>query len=151
MKPIKKVFQLCGFDFEENQFLTIFGIPQKFSVLLVFLLHFIYICFNLRYQYNLQVILFKLPDVVGNTTNLVEMVAPLLCHLTIILESLCKRKKDEQIRILMRNLSYNLHVHVTSFPLAKFLFLFVVNSLIYVTAFIFAYHIVGKLCWIIFH
>lgn len=145
MKPITRVYQLCGFDLVEKNFSTIFRAPKKFSVLFVFLLHFIYICLNLRYQYNFQAELFKHPDIVGNTTNLVEMVAPILCHITIILESLCKRKKEEKIRNLMRKLNCNLHANVTSFPLVKFLFLVVVNSLICFTAFILTYHVVGKL------
>ena len=144
MKLIKRVYQLCGLNFVEKNFIKVLGISEKFSVVFVFLLHFIYIAFNLHYQFNFHVELFKHPDIVGNTTNLLEMVAPLFCHLTIILESLCKRRKDEKMRNLIRKLNCILHTKVKSFPFTKFLFLFIINSLIYVTALIFAFHYISK-------
>lgn len=144
MKLITSLYQLCGFDFVEESFLTIFRIPTKFSVLLVLLLHLIYISFNLKYQYDLHVALFKHPDIVGTTTNLVEMLAPLVCHFTIIIESLCKRNKEAKIKNAIRNLRKKLNLKSTDFPLVAFLFLLVVNSFIWIIAFITAYHDYGR-------
>lgn len=145
MKLITSVFQLCGFNLVEKSFFSIFGISRKFLTRFVFLLHIIYISINLKYQFSLQVVLFKHPDIVGNTTNLVEMLLPLICQLTIVTESLWKRKKEEKIIKLMAKLNGKLNHQTTVFPLVKFFALFVINSLVYIAAFALVYRIVGKL------
>lgn len=90
---------------------------------------------NLWRQYSFHVRLFKHPDVVGNVTNLIEMLSPLLCHSVIILESLCKRKREAKIGQLMRKiqlkLNYDSRCSIKTLPLVKFLWLFAINSSIY--------------------
>lgn len=140
MKLITRIYQICGLDFAETNFISIFGISRKFLVHCVLLLHFGYISINLKLQYNLNVELFKIPDVFGNTTNLLEMLLPLLCHFVVVSESFYKRRKQEKITILMEkirlHLNCNLHAKSTNLPLVKFLFLFAINSLIFVAVFI---------------
>lgn len=144
MKLTRRVYQLFGFYLVGKDFFTIFGISGKACSRIVFLLHCIYICVNLKFQYGLQVELFKHPDIVGNTTNMVEMLLPLLCQFTIVFESFCKCKLDEKIEKLIEDVKNNLEAELTSLPLLKFIFLFVINSLIYVIAFVMAYHIYGE-------
>jgi hypothetical protein len=131
---------MCGLDFVEANYISIFTISKKFLVRCVLLAHFTYIFINLKLQYNLNVELFKLPDVFGNTTNLLEMLLPLLCHFVLVSESFYKRRKHEKIVILMRKihlkLNCNLHAKSTNLPLVKFLFLFAINSLIFIAVFI---------------
>jgi hypothetical protein len=90
---------------------------------------------NLWRQYSFHVQLFKHPDVVGNVTNLIEMLSPLLCHATIVLESIYKRKREAQIGELMRKiqlkLNYASRCSIKTLPLVKFLWLFVINSSVY--------------------
>lgn len=145
MKLLERVYQLFGFNLDGKKFFSIFGLSRRACARLVLLLHCIYICFNLKLQFDLQVQLFKHPDIVGNSTNMVEMLLPLLCHFTIVFESFCKRKIDEKIENLIGKVKNNLQVEPTNLPLLKFVFLFVINSLIYVVAFIMAFHIYGKL------
>lgn len=140
MKLITRIFQICGLDFAESNFVSIFGIPRKFLVQCALLTHLGYIFINIKLQYNLNVELFKLPDFFGNTTNLLEMLLPLLCHFVLVSESFYKRRKQEKISILMRKielyLDCTLHGKSTNLPLMKFLFLFVINTLIFIAVFI---------------
>lgn len=151
MKLITRISQLCAFDLVEESFFTVFNISKKFFVRLVFLLHVIYVFVNLKYQFSLQVTLFNHPDIVGNTTNLIEMLMPLLCQLTIVLESMWKRKMEEKIACVMAKLNCSLDHQITIFPLSKFFILFVVNSLIYVAAYVLVYRVVGSLLVKAFH
>lgn len=148
MKLMTRIYQISGFDFEVANFFKLFGLSSEFATRSVVALHFIYICINLKYQFNFQVQLFKHPDVLGNTTNACEMLLPLLCHFTLILESFYKRQKEERIKNLMTkircNLECNLHTKLISLPYGKFLALFVVNSLIYVSVLIMVFRIAGK-------
>lgn len=154
MKLFARIYQIFGLDLAEANFISIFGIPNKISVKCVLLLHFAYIFVNLKLQYNLNVELFKIPDVFGNTTNLLEMLLPLLCHFVLVSESFCKRRKQEKIAILMRKihlrLKCSLHAKSTNLPLVKFLFLFVVNSLIFAAVFIMVFPTPGLYTYYIY-
>ena len=147
MKLITRIYQICGLDFNEKSFLTVLKIPKKFLVRCVLLSHLIYISVNLKLQYNLNVELYKIPDPFGNTTNLLEMLLPLLCHFVVVSESFYKRRKQGKIKNLMwkihLRLNYNLHVKSTNVPLVKFLFLFAINSLIFIAVFIMAFRTPG--------
>lgn len=136
MTLITSFYQLTGFDFFEDNFFSILGLPKKFLSRLVFLLHFAYCCTNLKYQYDFQLELFKHPDVTGNITNGIEMVLPVLCHITLICESFCNRRKEEKTRKYIRKIQSSLNcsarIKLISLPIVKFIFLFVINSLIYV-------------------
>lgn len=148
MKLIATIYQLTGFDFVESNFFTILRVPRKFLARFVFIVHFVYVCCNLKIQYYFQVELFKHPDITGNITNLVEMVLPLLCHLTLVCESFYKRAKEEEIRKLMKKIQSALNCSsrfsLMSLPIVKFLFLFVVNSLIYVVVLVMVLRVVGE-------
>jgi hypothetical protein len=148
MKLITRIYQICGLDFDGENFSSLLGIPTKFLVLCVLLAHCVYISINLKLQYDLNVELFKLPDAFGNTTNLLEMLLPLLSHFVLVGESFYKRRKHGKIRILMSkihlHLDYNLHGKSTHLPLVKFLFLFAINSLIFIAVFIMAWRTPGE-------
>jgi hypothetical protein len=147
MKLFARIYQIFGLDLAEANVISIFGIPNKIFVKCVLLLHFAYIFVNLKLQYNLNVELFKIPDVFGNTTNLLEMLLPLLCHFVLVSESFCKRRKQEKIAVLMRKihlrLECSLHAKSTNLPLVKFLFLFAINSLIFTAVFIMVFSTPG--------
>lgn len=148
MKLIASFYQLMGLNFLETNFFSILGIRAKFLSRFVFLVHFVYVCVNLKMQYYFQLMLFKHPDTTGNITNLVEMALPLLCHLTLVCESFCKRKKDEKIRKLRWKIESCLNCSsrfkLTSLPIVKFIFLFVINSVIYVSVLVMVQRVVGE-------
>src|SRR5690349_20108654 len=123
MKFIGSFYQLTGFDFLEANFFTILGISGKFLSPFVFIFHVAYIFINLALQYNLQVEIFKHPDITGNITNLIEIVLPVLCHLTLVLESYFKRGKEAKMRKVMKRIQSNLNCNSrSSLPIVKFLF-----------------------------
>lgn len=140
MELIARIYQICGLNFAEANFLSIFQISKNCFVYCVLLIHFAYISINLKLQYNFNVELYKMPDFFGNTTNLTEMLLPLLCHFVFVSESFCKRRKQEKIMILMQkihlHLNCNSHAKSTNLPHVKFLFLFAINSLIFIAIFI---------------
>lgn len=135
MQLIASFYQIIGFDFIEQSFFSVFGISRKVLVRIVFLLHLSFILLNLKYQYNFHLLLFEHPDVVGSITNLVEMILPILCHFVIVAESFCKSRKEEKIKRTMFTIRSTLHHDqsmVANYPILKFIFLVVVNSLIYI-------------------
>lgn len=145
-----KIYQICGLEFSETNFFSIFRISPRLFARFILVAHFAYILINLNLQIVLNVELYKIPDIFGNTTNLLEMLLPLLCHFTLVSESFYKRKKQEKISILMRkicfNLNCNLHGKSTNLPLVKFLFLFAINSLIFLAVFIMVWDTPGLYC-----
>lgn len=150
MKLIARIYQICGFDFDEKSFFSIHGISKKFLLNFVLFSHCVYIVINLKLQYNLNVELYKMPDPFGNTTNLLEMLLPLLCHFVVVGESFYKREKQSKITNLMWKIQIHLHLNCnchgksTHLPLVKFLFLFAINSLIFIAVFIMAWRTPGE-------
>lgn len=150
MSPVTRLFQISGFDFVVPGYAPLLGIKRKVFARFVFLLHFAYICVNLEFQYSFHVKLFRHPDVLGNTTNLVEMVLPLFCHLVIVAEAFCKAKMEEKIKTLMlkvrTDLDYDAQPAALTLPVAKLLFLFVVNSLLFIGIIVMVSDTPGKCC-----
>lgn len=147
MKLFTRIYQLSGIDFFEEDFFRLCRISSRALARAVFLLHVAFISVNLKYQYSFQVQLFKHPDVVGNITNLVEILLPVICHLTMVLEAFSKRKKQRKIAILIKQIRTTFSSSTTSLPVCKFVFLFAVNSFIYLMVVVMVYHIVGE--WVI--
>jgi hypothetical protein len=114
------VYSICALDLTKN---------CKF-IHLVIILHFGYIFMNLRFQYDYHKSLFQHPDLLGSILNLLEMILPLLCHLTIVVESFMHAQKHEEMLRIVAKL--NLHFQLMNFPLLNFIFLFLSNSLIYI-------------------
>lgn len=148
MKLFTRLYQITGLQLFERNFPSILGLSRKTSANLIALLHLAYIGINLWRQFFFHLRLFKHPDVVGNVTNLIEMLAPLLCHLTIILESLARRRVEEKMEKLMGEIQlklyYDARSSIKSLPLVKFLWLFVINSAIYGIVIAMIWHSVGK-------
>lgn len=148
MTLIRTLNQLAGFDFLEDNFFSILGLPKKFISLFVFLVHIAFCCINLKFQYGFQLERFKHPDLTGNITTFIEMVLPLLCHLTLVCESLRNRRKEERIRKYIRKIQSSLNCsarfELISLPIVKFFFLFVVNSLIYVAVLVMVFRMASE-------
>lgn len=142
------LFRVSGFDFVERNCVSPYGFSRKLFAYSVFLLHSAYVSVNLRFQFNFHVELFNHPDVLGNTTNLVEMVLPLLCHLVVVAEAFRKAKSEEKMKNLMAklrsSLRYDAQPATVKLPLAKILFLFVVNSLLFIGIIIMVSNVAGK-------
>lgn len=136
---VTKLYQISGFDF---------AIYSRVYSRFIFSLHFVYIFINLRFQSSFHVELFAHPDVLGNTTNLIEMVLPLLCHLVIVTEAFRRRRKQAKIEKLMTkirlNLNYDEQPSLWRQPVAKFLLLLIINSLLFIGIIIMVSDITGK-------
>lgn len=150
MSPVARLYQISGFDFAVSNYASLLGIKRKVFARFVFLLHFAYICVNLKFQYSYHVGLFRHPDVLGNTTNLVEMVLPLFCHLVIVAEALLKARMEGKIKTLMlkirTDLCYDAQPAALTLPVAKLLFLLVANSLLFIGIIIMVSDVPGKCC-----
>lgn len=149
MKLLTSFYQISGFDFSKAHSTASSKVSRGFCFnTLVLLLHLVYICINLKYQFRIQVELFKHPDVVGNITNACEMFLPLLCHFTLVCESFVKRRTEVKIKNLMTeirsDLNCNLHFKLACLPLRKFFLLFVVNSLIHIAVLIMVFGTPGE-------
>lgn len=148
MKLIERGYQLAGFDFVERNFFSLLGFSSGTCAFVVCSLHLAYIGVNLKLQYSYHVKLFGNPDMVGNITNLIEMVVPLFCHLTLVAESFTKRRNEQKLGELTRKIQLklrcNLHWKCANLPLLKFAFLFAINSSIYVVVPIMVWHSNGE-------
>jgi hypothetical protein len=148
MKLFTRFLQITGLKLVECHFFSVCGVSGKTCAKLVFLMHWTYIGVNLWRQFFYHSRLFKHPDFVGNVTNLIEMLAPLLCHWTIVLESFYKRRTEEKIEKLMGKiqlkLDYAPRCSIKTLPVVKFLWLFAINSSIYAIVMVMIWHSVGK-------
>lgn len=135
MKWLVEVSHLIGFEFSASS--------RNFSQKFIAIIHLIYIVVNLKFQYNFHSILLHHPDVLGNCTNLIEMIAPILCHFMIVLEAFAKKSKGNRISKIQQKIRDDLRME-ENFHFIYFFWLFVVNSFIFVIIFMLLYDIKGK-------
>lgn len=121
-----KVHKVCALNLVEEK------LSDKVFVRLICLVHFGFIAINLTLQYGYHRLMFLYPDLLGVTTNLLEMVLPIFCHFVFVAEALIKRKKQAKIEILIKNLCSKFNKETNDFPVFQFLLLFVINSTIYI-------------------
>jgi hypothetical protein len=140
MKWLVQFFHLIGFEFSGRFFSTSF---QEKVQKIIFFLHLLYIFINLKFQYEFHSQLFIHPDFFGNVTNLIEMLAPVLCHFTIIFTSFVNKSKGCQIAEIQIELCRKLQVKYC-FKFGKFLWLFGINTLLFVIIFAILNDIKGK-------
>lgn len=114
---VNRVYQTIGLDLSS----------KGFGWKLIVLIHVIYVCGNLKLQFDFHKILFHHPDFVGNTTNLIEMSLPIFCHLTIVLESLTQSSVDRKIQFHADKCS---RIH-KNFKFSRFCWLFVMSTAIF--------------------
>jgi hypothetical protein len=139
MKWLVGISYLIGFEYySSNQ-----ECSRKFSQKFIFIIHLIYIFLNLKFQYDFHSILLLHPDVLGNCTNLIEMIAPILCHFMIVLESVIKTSKGNRIRRIQNKICSDLKMD-KKFNLINFFWLFLVNSFIFLIIFMLLSNIKGK-------
>lgn len=103
----------------------------EFSLKLIVIIHLFYIAINLKLQYDFHSILFEHPDILGQVTNLIEMIAPLLCHFTIVAESFTKKTTRSRLQSVQKEIQLEFQIN-QEFKFRKFLSLFVINTLVFV-------------------
>lgn len=146
MAVMKTIYQFSGLDFGEASFFVVSRLPKSLLTRFVLALHLLYICINLKYQFSYQKSRFEFPDFAGNIASASETLFPLLCHFTLIFESFQKRHEEEKINNLMAEIRSrcNLQSKLTSLPLLKFLFLCLINTLIYFVALVLLFRSAGN-------
>jgi len=110
---------------------------------LIILIHVIYVCGNLKFQFDYHRILYHHPDFVGNTTNLIEMILPILCHLIVVLESFVQSSVEKNLHILTSKARQRLKIH-RRFAFKRFCWLFILNSSIFGLVFALLCEVKGK-------
>lgn len=137
-----QIYQIIGLDFSSPLSSVSGGFRRK----LIIFIHLIYVCGNFKLQYDFHKAIYHHPDFVGNTTNLIEMILPTLCHLTIVLESIASRSTDKKIKILEQEIQRVLKIRY-QFKFKRFCWLFIVNSAIFVLVFALLSDYKGEMCW----
>lgn len=133
---VTRVYQICGLYFVKIEFKLFNKLSWIILSSLILLLHLLYLSINLYFQYDFHYISFQYPDVLGAVTNFLQMMFPIVAHFVIILESFSKSMKTQKLVNKVYEIKNKLKLEI-KFPFMKFLFLFLINSIIYVTLYAF--------------